>query len=61
MRTSKVKQTWKNGGLALGTLVKSIDPVHTEVLSQMGFDFLWYDLEPSDKSAYTNLLAEYTR
>ena len=53
MRISKVKQTWKNGGLALGTLVKSIDPVHTEVLSQMGFDFLWYDLEHSDKSVET--------
>lgn len=53
MRPSKVKQIWKNGGLALGTLVKSIDPVHTEVLSQMGFDFLWYDLEHADKSVET--------
>ncbi len=53
MRTSKVKQIWKNGGIALGTLVKSIDPVHSEALSQMGFDFLWYDLEHSDKSVET--------
>jgi hypothetical protein len=41
MRKSKVKQIWKDGGLAFGTLVKSIDPVHSEALSQMGFDFLW--------------------
>lgn len=53
MRSSKVKQTWNDGGLALGTLVKSTDPVHTEVLSQMGFDFLWYDLEHNDKSDET--------
>ena len=59
MRSSKVKQTWRDGGLALGTLVKSTDPVHTEVLSQMGFDFLWYDLEHSDKSVET--LAGLTR
>jgi 4-hydroxy-2-oxoheptanedioate aldolase len=53
MRSSKVKQVWKDGGLAIGTLVKSIDPVHSEVLSQLGFDFLWYDLEHSDKSVET--------
>ena len=53
MRPSKVKKIWKEEGLALGTLVKSTDPVHTEVLSQMGFDFLWYDLEHSDKSVET--------
>ncbi len=53
MRQSKVKQKWKEGAVALGTLVKSIDPVHTEVLSQVGFDFLWYDLEHSDKSVET--------
>ncbi len=53
MRSSKVKQIWKDGGLALGTLVKSTDPVHTEILSQMGFDLLWYDLEHNDKSVET--------
>jgi len=53
MQSSKVKQIWNDGGLALGTLVKSTDPVHTEVLSQMGFDFLWYDLEHNDKSVET--------
>ena len=53
MRPSKVKQIWKEGGIALGTLVKSIDPIHSEALSQMGFDFLWYDLEHSDKSVET--------
>jgi 4-hydroxy-2-oxoheptanedioate aldolase len=53
MRTSKVKQIWNEGGLALGTLIKSIDPVHSEALSQMDFDFLWYDLEHSDKSVET--------
>ena len=62
MRTSKVKQIWKDGGLAIGTLVKSIDPVHSEALSQMGFDFLWYDLEHSDKSVETfSNLARATR
>ncbi len=62
MHTSKVKQIWKDGGLAIGTLVKSIDPVHSEVLSQMGFDFLWYDLEHSDKSVETfSNLARATR
>lgn len=53
MKPSKVKQVWKDGGLALGTLIKSTDPVHTEILSQMGFDFLWYDLEHNDKSVET--------
>ncbi len=53
MRTSKVKQIWKKGEIALGTQVKSIDPVHSEVLSQMDFDFLWYDLEHTDKSLET--------
>jgi 4-hydroxy-2-oxoheptanedioate aldolase len=53
MHPSKVKKTWKEGGIALGTLVKSIDPVHTEARSQMAFDFLWYDLEHSDKSVET--------
>ncbi len=53
MRTSKVKSAWKQDRVALGTLVKSIDPVHSEALSQMGLDFLWYDLEHSDKSVET--------
>ncbi len=53
MKSSRVKATWKRGEIALGTLVKSIDPVHTEALSQMDFDFLWYDLEHSDKSVET--------
>lgn len=62
MRISKVKSVWKEGRMALGTLVKSIDPVHSEVLSQMGFDFLWYDLEHSDKSLETfSSLARATR
>ena len=33
--------------------MKSIDPVHLEALSQMGFDFLLYDLKHSDKSVET--------
>jgi 4-hydroxy-2-oxoheptanedioate aldolase len=53
MRTSHVKQVWKSGGIAVGTLVKSIDPVQTEILSQMDFDCLWIDLEHSDKSVET--------
>ena len=53
MKTSRVKEIWRSGNIALGTLVKSIDPVHTEALSQMDFDFLWYDLEHSDKSVET--------
>lgn len=53
MKPSRVKQAWSAGKIALGTLVKSIDPVHTEVLGQMEFDFLWYDLEHSDKSVET--------
>ena len=53
MKSSKVKKIWKEGGLALGPLIKSIDPVHSEILSQMDFDFLWYDLEHSDKSVET--------
>lgn len=62
MRTSKVKQIWKDGGLAIGTLVKSIDPVHSEALRKMGFDFLCYDLEQSDKSVETfSNLARATR
>jgi 4-hydroxy-2-oxoheptanedioate aldolase len=53
MKQSRVKEIWRNGGIALGTLVKSIDPVHTELLSQSGLDFLWYDLEHSDKGVET--------
>ena len=53
VRKSKVKQTWMRGELALGTLIKSIDPIHSEAASQMGFDFLWYDLEHADKSVET--------
>mgnify|MGYP003113416094 CR=1 FL=1 len=53
MFTSKVKKVWKDGGLALGTLIKSTDPVHSEAMSQMDFDFLWYDLEHADKSVET--------
>ncbi len=53
MQKSKVREKWADGELALGTLVKSTDPVHTEVLSQMDFDFLWYDLEHNDKSVET--------
>ena len=53
MKQSRVKEIWNNGHVALGTLVKSIDPVHSEALSQMDFDFLWYDLEHSEKSVET--------
>ena len=53
MRSSKVKEIWQNDRLALGTLIKSTDPVHSEAASQMGFDFLWYDLEHADKSVET--------
>jgi len=53
MRDSRVKAIWKEGGLALGTLVKSCDPVHTEILSRIGLDFIWIDLEHSDKSLET--------
>ncbi len=53
MRISKVLEAWKEDRLALGTLIKSIDPVHTEIVSQLEFDFLWYDLEHSDKSLET--------
>ncbi|MBH55474.1 MAG: aldolase [Opitutaceae bacterium] len=57
MRKSKVKKIWKEGGLALGTLIKSNDPVHSEIAGQMDFDFLWYDLEHSEKSvqSFANL------
>jgi len=51
--TSRVRQRWANDQLAVGILVKSIDPVHTEILSSLGFDFLWIDLEHSDKSVET--------
>jgi len=53
MKNSRVKKIWDEGGIAVGSLVKSIDPVHTEVLSQSGLDFIWLDLEHSDKSAET--------
>jgi 4-hydroxy-2-oxoheptanedioate aldolase len=53
MKQSRVKEIWKKGGVAIGTLVKSTDPVHSEVLSQSGLDFLWYDLEHADKSVET--------
>lgn len=53
MQKSRVKQKWSENRLALGTLVKSTDPIHTEILSQMDFDFLWMDLEHADKSLET--------
>ncbi len=53
MRKSVVKKIWDEGDVAIGTLVKSIDPVHTEILSQSGLDFLWIDLEHSEKSLET--------
>ncbi len=53
MRKSKVIEAWNQDKLALGTLVKSVDPIHIEILSQTGLDFIWIDLEHSDKSMET--------
>lgn len=53
MRNSRVKQVWNDGGLAIGSLVKSTDPVYLEILSRTGLDFLWLDLEHSYKSLET--------
>jgi len=50
---SRVRACWQRDATAVGVLVKSCDPVHSVVLSQLGFDFLWYDLEHSDKSVET--------
>lgn len=50
---SRVRACWRRGDVAGGVLVKSCDPVHSAVLSRLGFDFLWYDLEHSDKSVET--------
>ena len=53
MRQSQVKEVWNRGGIAVGSLIKSTDPVHTEIVSQLGLDFIWLDLEHSDKSVET--------
>jgi len=59
MRESRVKEVWSHGHIAVGSLIKSTDPVHTEVISQLGLDFIWLDLEHSDKSVET--FAQLTR
>lgn len=53
MRPSQVRDAWSKGRIAVGSLVKSTDPVVTEIVSQTGLDFVWLDLEHSDKSLET--------
>ena len=59
MRESRVKEVWSHGHIAVGSLIKSTDPVHTEVISQLGLDLIWIDLEHSDKNVET--FAQLTR
>lgn len=59
MRASRVRKRWSEGRPAFATQVKSSDPVVTEIISRMGVDSIWIDLEHNHKSVET--LTELTR
>lgn len=46
----------KNKERAIGTHVTANDPQQTEIMSQMGFDYLWIDTEHSAIERYTVLM-----
>lgn len=53
MRSSKVLSRWKQGQPALCTFVQLADPAVPELISMLGFDCIWIDLEHSPMSVET--------
>lgn len=53
MRPSTVRRRWRQGRCAFGVAMLSIDPAIAEMVSLMGFDFIWVDLEHSWRSLET--------
>lgn len=53
MRPSTVRTRWKQDRCAFGVAALSIDPAISEMISLMGFDFIWMDLEHSWRSLET--------
>lgn len=45
MRPSRVKERWAEGKLAFCTQVHSTDPFVCELVSSLGFDCIWIDME----------------
>lgn len=53
MRPSTVRARWNEGRCAFGVATLCAEPAICEMLSLMGFDFLWMDLEHSWRSLET--------
>ena len=53
MRPSRVLQRWQQGRPALCTMVHLLDPAVTEMVSLLGFDCIWLDLEHHPTSVET--------
>lgn len=50
MQMSRVRQRWAEGKPALGTIAYFTDPASAELISLMGFDCVWVDLEHQSTS-----------
>ncbi|MCC7084549.1 MAG: aldolase [Pirellulales bacterium] len=50
MPTSRVRQRWAAGKPALGTVAYFTDPASAELISLLGFDCIWIDLEHQSTS-----------
>lgn len=53
MRPSRCRRVWDEGGVAHGLLMHLTDPRAAEIVSGVGFDAVWIDLEHSAKSTAT--------
>ncbi len=53
MRTGRVRARWSQGKPALCTQIALTDPDVCEIVSRMGFDCIWLDLEHHQKSIET--------
>lgn len=61
VRRNDLRATVEDGGVALGVLDDLYSPEMTEIYGDLGFDFVWHDLEhagpsPRDADALTGLL-----
>lgn len=61
VRTNDLRATVENGDVALGVLDDLYSPEMTEIYGDLGFDFVWHDLEhagpsPRDADALAGLL-----
>ncbi|MEG0495289.1 MAG: aldolase/citrate lyase family protein [Eubacterium sp.] len=53
IRKNKVKETLKNGGVAIGTFIKTTDASAVEIMGMCGFDFFVIDSEHVSYNAET--------